>query len=82
MRRISLLLMGLVFMISCEREHPLAAELCDCYTRIYRANRVNDKDERIFWEDSCKTLHINILQKLEDDPSQKKVFIKAYRRCQ
>jgi len=79
MRRISLLLMGLVFMISCEREHPLATELCDCYTRIYRAN---DKDEQTFWEDSCKTLHIKILQELEDDPSQKKVFIKAYRRCQ
>ena len=71
--------MGLFFLLSCEREHPLATKLCDCYTRIYRAK---DADERSFWEDSCKTLHIDILNELENDPLQKEVFLKAYRRCQ
>lgn len=73
------LIVVIVSFVSCENQHPLALQLCDCYTQLHRAN----SDEEInFWGDSCNALHIDIISQLGEDQDEKKLFIKAYRRCQ
>tara|TARA_B100001109_G_scaffold185189_1_gene151980 strand:+ start:202 stop:438 length:237 start_codon:yes stop_codon:yes gene_type:complete len=64
---------------SCKEEHPLADQLCDCYSQLHRAY---SDSAVVFWGDSCKALHINIILQLEEDAAEKKIFNKAYRRCQ
>lgn len=64
---------------SCDSENEYAKELCDCYTQLHRAN---SESEVNFWGDSCNTLYINIIEALEDNPSKKEEFNKAYSRCQ
>ena len=64
---------------SCKEDHHMATKLCDCYTQLHSAN----SDEEIyFWTDSCNSLYIEILKKLEGDISEKQRFNEAYRRCQ
>ena len=64
---------------SCNQDHPLATKLCDCYTQLHRANAESEID---FWTDSCNSLYTGILKNLEENLTEKKRFIKAYRRCQ
>jgi hypothetical protein len=73
---ISILFFGLN---SCDSENEYAKELCDCYTQLHRAS---SESEVNFWGDSCNTLYIDIIKALDNNPSKKEAFNKAYRRCQ
>ena len=73
------IILFLIGTVSCKEQHPLADQLCDCYTQLHRAYA---DSSIVFWGDSCKALHIDIILQLEDDAAEKKIFNKAYRRCQ
>ena len=68
-----------IFLFSCESNHPLAEKLCNCYTQLHRAN---EEQEQLFWTDSCNVLYIEILKELENQKSEQLKFQKAYSRCQ
>ena len=75
-----LILFVLFFLIqSCTSEHPMATQLCDCYTKLHRANNESDIN---FWTDSCNVLYIDILNQLEKSESEQIKFQRAYSRCQ
>ena len=74
-----LFLLVIISSASCENQHPLATKLCDCYTQLHRAS---SDDEINFWGDSCNSLHIDIISQIGNDKQEKKIFIKAYRKCQ
>ena len=72
-------LIFIMFLFSCESRHPLAEKLCNCYTKLHRAQ---EDQEQLFWTDSCNVLYIEILKELENQESEQLKFQKAYSRCQ
>ena len=79
MKKIYCLLLFTITLSSCEQKHPMAEKLCDCYTQLRRAQ---EKEEQLFWTDSCNVLYIEILKYLENKESEQLKFQKAYNRCQ
>ena len=79
MKKIYCLLLFMITLSSCEQKHPMAEKLCDCYTQLHRAQ---EKEEQLFWTDSCNILYIEILKYLENKESEQLKFQKAYNRCQ
>ena len=79
MKKIYYLLLFTITLWSCEQKHPMAEKLCDCYTQLHRAQ---EKEEQLFWTDSCNVLYIEILKYLENKKSEQLKFQKAYNRCQ
>ena len=61
MKKIYCLLLFTITLSSCEQKHPMAEKLCDCYTQLHRAQ---EKEEQLFWTDSCNFLYIEILKYL------------------
>lgn len=59
-----------------------ATALCECYGELHRVNPETDTELLNVLADSCKTLHIEILNELEESPEDKAVFDAAYEYCQ
>ncbi len=61
--------------------HEGATAVCECYKELHRVN-----PEAIiqmeYVADSCKKLHISVLDKFKDNPEEKETFNKAYEHCQ
>lgn len=81
--KVSILIFLLSFVcVSCSTPiHEDATAVCDCYKELHRINPDN-QSQMDFVADSCKKLHISVLQKFEENPENKIVFDKAYEHCQ
>lgn len=61
--------------------HDGATAICECYKELHRI----DPEAIIqmeYFADSCKKLHISVLDKFKDTPEEKETFNKAYEHCQ
>jgi hypothetical protein len=79
MRRIITLSLFLISLISCEKRHKDATELCGCYTELHRAVAVKKIN---LIGDSCAYLHVEIIERLKDNYEEMELFEAALMNCQ
>ncbi len=79
MRKIIILILFVISLISCEKSHKDATELCGCYTQLHRAVAVKKIN---LIADSCASLHVEIIESLKDNKEEMKLFEAALLNCQ
>ncbi|MCB9189581.1 MAG: hypothetical protein H6599_09930 [Flavobacteriales bacterium] len=72
-----------VFVVGCSAPiDDRATALCECYRELHIIDPNEDFELMNMVADSCKALHISILDELSDNPDEKAKFDAAYDYCQ
>jgi hypothetical protein len=79
MKKIIVLLLLFVGLISCDARHKDASELCNCYTQLHRAVALKKIN---LLGDSCAQLHVEIIDRLEKNKDDLHLFEQALLNCQ